>query len=408
MANHAPGPLAVCIAGALALAAAIGIGRFDFTPMLPIMIGAGQVDVAAGGWIAAANYAGYLAGALVAPRLPWGPQRLGVLALSLTLALSASMALPAGVIGWSLLRFAAGVASAWVFVSTAVWCLGALARMERTAWAGAVYAGVGSGIALAGLHGWAGGIAGLSPAAMWLQLALLGLVLTMPVLYVLGRLGGDAPAPHAAATSASAAPGAAVPPPGTLGLVICYGLFGFGYILPATFIPVLARDVVPDPRLFGLAWPVFGAMAALSTFLAARLARRFSRLQAWAFAQALMALGVLLPSLWASGAAIGLSAVLVGGTFMVITMLGVQEIRARNASHPTRWVARMTTAFALGQIAGPMVSSLLLHLPPHMLHGLNGLDLALQAAAVALAASSAWLWREAAHSTTTRRMSHAR
>ena len=52
---------------------------------------------------------------------------------------------------------------------------------------------------------------------------------------------------------------------------------GFGYILPATFLPVLARSVVDDPRVFGLAWPVFGATAALSTLLAARLLQRRDR-----------------------------------------------------------------------------------------------------------------------------------
>ena len=55
------------------------------------------------------------------------------------------------------------------------------------------------------------------------------------------------------------------------GLVICYGVLGFGYILPATFLPVLARAVVDDPAVFGAAWPVFGAAAAVSTLLASVL-----------------------------------------------------------------------------------------------------------------------------------------
>ncbi len=64
-----PSPLAVCLAGALSLAVAMGIGRFAFTPMLPLMIQGGQLDVAAGGWLAAANYAGYLLGAMTASRM---------------------------------------------------------------------------------------------------------------------------------------------------------------------------------------------------------------------------------------------------------------------------------------------------------------------------------------------------
>ena len=383
--TKAPSPVAVCIAGMLALAVAMGIGRFAFTPMLPLMIQGGGVDVASGGWIAAANYAGYLAGALTASRVRLGAVGLGILALLVTAVLTAAMALPGPALLWAVLRFAAGVASAWVFVSTAVWCLGALARAQRGAWAGAVYSGVGAGIALAGLWCLVGGVANASTASLWIQLGLLAAVLMIPVVVVMRKVQVDGTA-GAASAPASAAP----PPAGTTGLVICYGAFGFGYILPATFLPVLARSVVQDPRLFGLAWPVFGAMAAVSTLLASWLMRRASRLQLWSVSHVLMGAGVLLPSIWANGAAIALSALLVGGTFMVITMAGVQEIRVRAVGDPTPWVARMTGAFALGQIAGPMVSSMLLHLP---LGGMSGLNLALQAGAAALWLSAAWLWR---------------
>jgi predicted MFS family arabinose efflux permease len=178
----------------------------------------------------------------------------------------------------------------------------------------------------------------------------------------------------------------------TAGLIACYGVMGFGYILPATYLPALARSVVDDPRLFGLAWPLFGLTAALSTVLAGWLARRASRLQLWAVSQALMGAGALLPSLWLNGRTIALSALLVGGTFMVITVAGVQEMRARAPRQAARRVGQVTAAFALGQIAGPIASALLLQLPG--LGGL-GLELALQLAAFSLFASAAWLARRA-------------
>jgi predicted MFS family arabinose efflux permease len=176
------------------------------------------------------------------------------------------------------------------------------------------------------------------------------------------------------------------------GLIVCYGLMGFGYILPATFLPALARSAVDDPRLFGLAWPLFGATGAVSTVLSAWLARHAGRLQVWAVSQALMGVGALLPSIWLNGATIALSALLVGGTFMVITLAGVQEMRARAPQQAVRRVGQVTAAFALGQIAGPVLSALLLQWPA--LHE-RGLVLALQAGALALLASSAWLARRA-------------
>lgn len=389
-------PWLLAAAGLLSLAVAMGIGRFAFTPMLPLMMREGQLGVAAGGWIAAANYAGYLVGAMTAARVPLSARALGAVALLGTAALTAAMALPWPA-WWGVLRFAAGVASAWAFVATAVWCLGALAQAGRTALGPVVYAGVGAGIALAGLYCWIAAAAGVDAGQLWMQLGVLALVLGLTVLAVLHRL------PSAGAAMASApASGAA----SLRGLVICYGLMGFGYILPATFLPVLARSLSDDPRSFGLAWPVFGAMAAISTLLAGWALRHASRLQVWAVCQALMALGALLPSLWLDKFTVTMSALLVGGTFMVITLAGVQEARARAGANPTGAVGRMTAAFAAGQIAGPVASALLLHVPAF---GARGLPIALQLAGVALAASALWLWRQTLISSpSSKEISHAR
>jgi len=380
-------PLATVMAGVLSLAVAMGIGRFAFTPMLPLMIQDGQLDVAAGGWLAAANYAGYLLGGLTGARVRWSAVRLSVVALVLTAALTAAMALPHTLWLWMVLRLVAGVCSAWAFVGTSVWCLGALAAMGRAAWGSSVYAGVGLGIAVAGLYCLAGAAAAVSAVSLWLQLGVLALLLFAPVAAVLRKIDSH---PAAAAGQSPAQAATATP-----GLVICYGIMGFGYILPATFLPVLARSVVEDPRWFGLAWPVFGLTAALSTLLAGRLMQHASRLHVWAASHLLMGIGVLLPSLWLNGWSVGLSALLVGGTFMVATVAGIQEIRGRAHGDPTALVSRMTTAFAIGQIAGPVMSSLLLHLPGLEADGLNW---ALGAGAAALVLSALWLGREARRS----------
>src|SRR6185295_13904200 len=102
-------PALLALAGALSLAAAMGIGRFAFTPVLPLMLSEGLLDVAQGGWVAAANYAGYLAGALTAARMPLRAEALAVLALLATAALTAAMAAPLSAT-WLPLRFLAGVA----------------------------------------------------------------------------------------------------------------------------------------------------------------------------------------------------------------------------------------------------------------------------------------------------------
>jgi MFS family permease len=383
-----PSYAAICLAGLIALAIAMGIGRFAFTPMLPLMIRAGSADVAAGGWLAAANYAGYLLGALTTARLPLTPQRVGLLALALIVASTAAMGWTASLPAWLLLRFVAGVASAWALVSTSVWCLAWLSRFERPAGPGLLYAGVGTGIALAGLYCWRAGAADVAPDALWLQLGALALAGLVAVALLMPRL---TPGTHDAAPPALAATGPAAAGGVPWGLVICYGMLGFGYILPATFLPVLARAVVDDPAVFGAAWPVFGAAAAASTLFASLALSKMARRHVLAGSHALMALGCLLPVLHLSALTVLLAALLVGGTFMVATMAGMQEARARSLGDPTRALGRMTAAFAIGQMAGPMLSSLL----SGSTQGFAGLFVALAIGALALAGSAWWLARAA-------------
>src|SRR5262249_32875285 len=143
----------------------------------------------------------------------------------------------------------------------------------------------------------------------------------------------------------------------------CYGILGFGYILPATFLPALAREVVDDPQVFGLAWPVFGIAAAISTIVTARRFRRTDRLRVWTISHVLMATGVVLPSVCRGPASIAIAALLVGSTFMVITMIAMQEARARAPGNPAGLLGLMTAAFAIGQLAGPVASGIIDLLP---------------------------------------------
>ncbi len=70
-----PVPLRTLAGGGLALAAAMGIGRFAYTPILPAMQRAAELGTAKAGGLASANYAGYLVGALLVAAVPVGVAR---------------------------------------------------------------------------------------------------------------------------------------------------------------------------------------------------------------------------------------------------------------------------------------------------------------------------------------------
>ncbi|MFD4836459.1 YbfB/YjiJ family MFS transporter [Achromobacter sp. NPDC058515] len=347
----APGAVRLAWPAAFALAAAMGIGRFAFTPVWPLMAQEAGLSLAQGGWMASANYAGYLLGALAA--IIWPVRRLrGTLAASLAAVAALTLAMPLldSVAGWSALRLAAGYASASAFICVAAWRPVPVGDPREASASAVTFAGVGAGIALTGLAclalmGW-----GASANLTWAALG--GLALALSALAWPG-LSRQAPP---ARKSAAAAPPARLPRGISL-LALHYGIFGVGYIVPATFLPAMAKEIFPDPAIFGWAWPLFGLAAALSCLLVPRLARGRDDRQVWRGAQALMAVGMLTVALWHHIAAVILAALLVGGTFMVITQAGILTARRLAGAAAPRAAAVMTSAFAAGQILGPLLAS---------------------------------------------------
>jgi predicted MFS family arabinose efflux permease len=340
----------VAVAGLLALSVALGIGRFAFTPILPMMQADAGVTIAAGAWIASANYVGYFLGALLMMFV-----RLSApMAIRTGLVTIAATTLVMGLAGefatWMLLRAIAGLASAWVLINVSAWCLQRLASARRPLLTGVVFAGVGSGIAVVGalcvllMHAHA------TSAQAWVVSGVLALAVAASTWLVFqdedraGASRARRPQPRARLTWDGE----------WVRLVVCYGALGVGYIIPATFLPVMAKEKIADPTIFGWAWPLFGMASAISSVAVAILPRTTNR-GVWSGSQLVMALGIVLTVLWPSIVAIMIAALCVGGTFMVITMVGMQEARDVAGSAATSLMAAMTSAFAIGQIAGPLL-----------------------------------------------------
>jgi predicted MFS family arabinose efflux permease len=334
-------PLRLALGGAIAMGCAMGIGRFVYTPVLPFMAEAIPLSASQAGWIASANFLGYLLGAIgTSFRLPGAPR------LWLLSALAAS-AVTTGAVGLSsspeviaVLRFLGGAASAFamVFVSSRV--LDGLARAGRSSLTWVHFAGVGIGIALSSQVillpvGWSG---------MWVAsgfATLIGLVAV--ALMVPAQQGAPSTTPASDRSSSGG---------GLIRLALAYGLFGFGYVITATFLIAIVREA-PNLRAFEpVAWLAVGLAAAPSVLIWVTIGRRIGLERAYALSCAVEAVGVLC-SLWNTTAGILLSAVLLGGTFVGITALGLQAARTRAAGDPRRALGLMTTAFSIGQIIGP-------------------------------------------------------
>jgi predicted MFS family arabinose efflux permease len=344
----------VCVAlgGLIAMAVAIGIGRFVFTPILPPMLAELGLSKSAAGLIASANFAGYLAGALLATRagLP-GSRRAWLLgALVVSAATTAAMGLTGSLSVFVGLRFAGGVASALALILASALVLDWLAETRRPGLAALHFAGVGVGIAgsgalVAALLAWGAGW-----AMMWQASGAVSLLGALAVaLLVPGRQ--DLP-------SVIRPVQAVVRNPALRRMTLAYGLFGFGYVITATFLVAIVRATPAIRGLEPVIWVVVGLAAAPSVMVWNRLARRIGIPAAFALAAVAEAVGVLASVVWPSMAGICVAAVLVGGTFMGLTALGLMRGRELAHGDPRLAMAAMTGAFGVGQIVGPALAGL--------------------------------------------------
>lgn len=342
-------PLPAALSAALILAVGMGFGRFAFTGLYPLMVRDGVLSVTGGSLAASANYAGYLLGALLLSRShERHAARICVIALVGTLATLAAMALPAP--AWFAIgvRLLAGVLSAMALVSAAQWLLQSMGESHG---APMMFAGVGIGILVSAELIAAGNAFGLGSAAIWCVLALAGLVLSLLAAPALGR---EAPTkPHRAAIGAGVAPELSAPI-----ILLVYGLAGFGYIITATYLPLLMKNGLGaiDPLQV---WAAFGLGAAPSCFLWHRLHLKLGGRRALALNLLVQAVGVMLPALGDSAFLYLGSAVLVGGSFMGTVTIAMPAARAVAAQVRFNMLAAMTALYGVGQIVGPLAASAL-------------------------------------------------
>ncbi|MGX9713592.1 YbfB/YjiJ family MFS transporter [Janthinobacterium lividum] len=346
----APARLRAALAAAVILAIGMGFGRFAFTAIYPHMLKEGVLTLRDGSLAASANYAGYLLGAILAMRArAHSAHRLSLWSVAGTALCLGVLALPMPVWLFVTVRGVAGVFSALAMVAASLWLL---EQRRQARGAPLLYAGVGAGIAvsaellvLASHLGW-------HSAGMWLLLAgvtvLAGLA-AAPAIAAGGQATPDAPAQPAASVLAPVAPWP---------LVLIYGLAGLGYIVTATYLPVLVKTALPGLNSAHV-WAVFGLGAAPSCFLWYRLHERLGTRQALRLNLLLQALGVALPVLAPSAAGYLLSAILVGGTFVgtvTIAMPAAQRAAVNAGKFGSNMMAIMTVVYGIGQIIGPVLA----------------------------------------------------
>lgn len=345
----------VCIllGGMLGLVVAMGVGRFAFTPILPLMQRDLAVSNTAAGWLAGLNYLGYLGGAVLCSFSPQLLKSRLITAGSLLLSLTTTtlMGLTLSLFWWGVMRFVGGAASAILFIVISAEVGEALTRRGYGHWVGALYGGVGFGIALSGLvvpqldkiGGWSGA---------WLGMGTLAVVLAISGI----ALGRTRNLMQPITINASARTGNLS---SVRLLALAYFFEGLGYIVTATFMVVIVASTPGLTAFAPYCWVVVGLAAVPSTLFWPYLARRIGNKQALLAAYVLQAAGIL-TSVWADSLGeVLFVAISFGGTFLGIVAMTLAEGNQRMRGEGGRAAAVLTASFGVGQVLGPVLAGML-------------------------------------------------
>ena len=342
--------LRIALCGFIVLVVAMGIGRFAFTPQVPLMIRDGQLTLTSAGLVAAMNYLGYLLGAWDAMRANKHIEMRLYLGVAGAVALTFLSALADNAITHGALRLVIGAMSGWAMVLTAAWTNERLAHYARPGLSAAVFAGPGVGIALSGLLAVVIQSRALSSTAAWQVYGVLALVLVVLIARYLPRPGqlhrsGVQPEPLHLTTDLTR-------------LVWSYSLAGFGYILPATFLSQMTALRFPGSLFAQFVWPVFGAAAVIGIGLSIALRHVGHSHQRLAIVLWLQGSGVVASCLLPGMSGLVIGALLVGGGFLCAVQLSLLYGRELAPNHTRYMAGLLTTGYAVGQLIGPMTSAL--------------------------------------------------
>ena len=350
--NEQRARLKVLSAGIFSLILVLGVARFSYTPLLPLMQQQAGLGVAAAGWLAAINYAGYLSGAVIASLISdlVLKDRLYRIGMVLAILSTAVMGLTTDVTVWAVSRYVAGLSSsAGMLLGTGL-IMNWLIRHNHRSELGIHFAGIGLGIA-----GCSTAVMLFSPwldwRQQWFAFTALGCLLLVPALRWL-------PKPDTTGLTLSGQKMQDQPPSPLYLRVFMAAYFcaGFGYVVSATFI-VASVNKLPGLEGWGnLAFLAIGIGAAPACFNWDLIARRTGDLNALILAAVLQIIGILLPVMVGGVIATLFGALLFGGTFIGMVSLVLSMAGRYYPTRPAKMMGRMTLSYGAAQIIGPAIT----------------------------------------------------
>lgn len=344
--------LKVLSAGIFSLILALGVARFAYTPLLPLMQQQAGLGLAEGGWLAATNYAGYLSGALIASLISdlHLKDRLYRIGMIVAIVSTLIMGLSTELWVWLLSRYIAGLSSACAMLLGTGLILNWLMRHNHRPELGIHFAGIGLGIAGCSAAVWL-----MTPAldwrAQWFVFTAIACLLAFPALRWL-------PAPDSSGMTKG---GQKLEdnPPSPLFLRIfmaSYFCAGVGFVVSTTFIVAIINHL---PGMAGHGTKVFlaiGLGAAPACISWDFIARRVGELNALILAAILQIIGILLPVTVDGLIPAIFAALLFGSTFVGMVSLVLTMAGRYYPTKPAKMMGKMTLSYGAAQVMAPAIT----------------------------------------------------
>lgn len=355
--NQQPTPVKVVIAGLFSLILTLGVARFAYTPLLPVMMQGTVLTDATGGWLAAFNYLGYMCGALITAsisnlRLKDTLYRIGLIGAVVT---TMAMGLAENIWLWLIMRFLAGLCSAAGLLIGSGLVLNWLIRHNQRAELGLHFSGLGIGIAISAIaavlmmdH--------LTWSEQWFVFSLLALVLVIPAWLWLPRTEDGVGAVTLSGVKLEDKP----PPRKWLWtLYATYFCAGVGYVISATFLVTIVDSQASLQGNGAFVWLITGMAATPACVIWDRIARRTGQLQALLLAYGIQIIGIILPALDSSFVMVMISGALYGATFIGIVSLMLTMVGRFFPTRPAKPMAQLTLSYGVAQVVAPAASGIM-------------------------------------------------
>ncbi|WP_299880082.1 YbfB/YjiJ family MFS transporter [uncultured Cocleimonas sp.] len=348
-------PLKVMFAGLFSLILAMGISRFSYTPLLPVMINETYLNDASGGWLATINYLGYMLGAIIAAsisdlKLKDVLYRVGLIVAVLS---TVGMGVTDNYIVWSIMRFIGGLSSAACLLVGTGLILNWMIRHGHKPELGIHFAGIGLGISLTAILSMMM-LNKLDWAQQWYVYSAIAVVIAIPAWRWLPK-----PVNHHQTTTGGTLLDTPPEKSWMLILYVAYFCAGIGYVISATF---LVAIVDHQPELAGkgsLVWLVTGIAAAPAAILWDRIARKVGELKALFWAYGINIVGIIIPVFSHSLSGVLLSGFFFGLTFVGIVSLLLTMVGKFYPTKPAKPMGKLTLSYGIAQVVAPAMAGMI-------------------------------------------------